>query len=1786
MKKQKPAASQPNKKKVLMQAGFLRKADEFPDNYQHPKTRARIPWSPLIHAAPLPRPFVSRRLSINRRIRRHRWNYGEDWAQIGPSGMVPMDRLWPKAPSPRACYHAAGLPASGCEGGGGGGSEGGGGGGGGSEGGTEGAGGGCGGCGGGGCGGCGGAEGCSCGGGCGCGCSCGGPGGGAGAGAGQGGGANEGAQEGAQEGTQEGTFGGGFGAGQGQGQGAGFGAGPGGGTPGGCGSPGGGCSCAACGCSGDMCGAGACGACNCGGSCAGGGGTIDVGQGCLTAGCQTAADEAAMSGSPSDFGFGPESLGQGQSFGLAPGAYTSLAAQMATPSQMDARAAVAAASPSSFSLGPVSSPETQAAVNNAIAANPEAQALAEQGQLTAASQVAFGPAPSFGITLESNPNVAFSAPQSSPCLPPVFQPPDASSSEFAAFADASGAAAAPDVSTSEFAGSTGQQPGLDFATTPFGNVQLASAAPDQPFGTTPFGPTTPQDVINQDFGDLPTGHPGEPGLPAPDVAPDLSFPGGFNTNVIPGNMAAAPNDIGGANQPMGGDFASMPSTVDTGGALASLFGSLAPSGGTQVASLGPAALTPEGFPSQASLAAQGGPGQALTPSSMAFMGGTSDPNAARTEIASQTAPPGGEPPPPPEPAAAAPEPAPEPDVVEPRSETTPAAARDEEQRAAELTAALVGGGYVPAGIDPTRAMQAGDRFTETQDRGLGAGGLLQDMQPDLSRPEFQLPGAGNLDNLTIDPNAPENRPVGGFEGEPLSPPGTSQSLESQLGLFDIPPTPFDSVVAPTTPPAQAPLQTMPPSPGAAPTSPLSLPEQLGAPDIFTPPSGQPDLPTGTILAPEPIAGGYTGRGDRGYGIGAAPTLDAFGIPTTPPIDLSVPGAIDLLQAQREAMRGDFAPITQPESGMPAPPGMGVAPGSGQLTPNEWMSLQGLGGIPYEDIAARDQPQIYAPGVGPLGATIPVNPADPNAPYQAGERGGALGPYDAPAATMPGPEGTPGRPGGFEEGVPNIWGPGQGPLGPTIPSPESSIGDRIAALLGITPAAAAERAAVTNLATTPVEPPPDLASAGLLDPNITPGAAGLYTGTNQQPFAPSTGLGTFAPAPSGEPVVPMTTAPAATPTAADPMAPYDVIGNFLAGTDPTSLADRLSQGALTAPDVANLTNIATMTAPPNAAFPPGQLAPSQVNPFGIVAPAPGVTQVAKDATAASTTDLNAGDRFSNVFGPFGPGVEATPVNPLALPPGPPPAANVDERNARLTSEIASQFERAQQADRGLGAVAPTTDELLTGGRIAAADPLQEYYDQLARAAPVGQVTQGFPVTPVERAPLGDLTAPAAADRLLAGGNFPMAGAGIGNLTLQQIADRVGNVPLSAQTVLGATTTVSPNTGFPQLDLPASERVAQGFEPLPATGFGQSNAPPGVDLQSATGTTIPDTSLQAPPFDQNLNPPAQPTTVPPSQFTPMAQPPVPSFPGGVPLPQARPEGIPVPTAADPLAPYDVIGDWLTGGNRNAAAPVAAPLDAAMRGPQSITGGDYNPPPGWTGTPILPPNVFTPAERTALAPLYDPSAYEEPPFASATPPAPTGTIEIGPERLERPGEERPPFTGAPVPYPGIGGLPPLGMSDRPLDQLRQEFGRMPQAPDIPLPTPRPDIPAPPQVTAPPSTETIPTDRPPYEGRPVYTGPAPSQAMPQTAPAAIVPTPAGNIPVSVIQIGQALMGGGGPMTARGGVPMMEGGGGPNPPMRPDEALLAAQQIRRRAALGDPTAIMQLQLLNLMLSGQDVATM
>src|SRR5262249_18538862 len=72
-----------------------------------------------------------------------------------------------------------------------------------------------------------------------------------------------------------------------------------------------------------------------------------------------------------------------------------------------------------------------------------------------------------------------------------------------------------------------------------------------------------------------------------------------------------------------------------------------------------------------------------------------------------------------------------------------------------------------------------------------------------------------------------------------------------------------------------------------------------------------------------------------------------------------------------------------------------------------------------------------------------------------------------------------------------------------------------------------------------------------------------------------------------------------------------------------------------------------------------------------------------------------ERVAGGFGPYAPGAEYVPPTFPATTIAP-PGETRDERNARLTSEIASQFERAPQ----LAAVAPTPDEYQTGGRIAA------------------------------------------------------------------------------------------------------------------------------------------------------------------------------------------------------------------------------------------------------------------------------------------------------------------------------------------------------------------------------------------------------------------------------------------------------------------------------------------------------
>src|SRR5262249_27733294 len=150
-------------------------------------------------------------------------------------------------------------------------------------------------------------------------------------------------------------------------------------------------------------------------------------------------------------------------------------------------------------------------------------------------------------------------------------------------------------------------------------------------------------------------------------------------------------------------------------------------------------------------------------------------------------------------------------------------------------------------------------------------------------------------NLTIDPNAPESQPLQAApELPPLGPP-------IDVGPGRIPGVP------------------------GAPLDPTQL--QRGT-----------QLDDGTIVpaaAFDPYSGPPIGQGASLQG-----ALSAFNLPP-PGLSLS-PTAENVNQLLNDIMaanRGDFAPITMPESGMLAPPGMGVAPGSGQLTPDQWMNLQ-------------------------------------------------------------------------------------------------------------------------------------------------------------------------------------------------------------------------------------------------------------------------------------------------------------------------------------------------------------------------------------------------------------------------------------------------------------------------------------------------------------------------------------------------------------------------------------------------------------------------------------------------------------------------------------------------------------------------------------------------------------------------------------------------------------------------------------------------------------------------------
>jgi hypothetical protein len=473
---------------------------------------------------------------------------------------------------------------------------------------------------------------------------------------------------------------------------------------------------------------------------------------------------------------------------------------------------------------------------------------------------------------------------------------------------------------------------------------------------------------------------------------------------------------------------------------------------------------------------------------------------------------------------------------------------------------------------------------------------------------------------------------------------------------------------------------------------------------------------------------------------------------------------------------------------------------------------------------------------------------------------------------------------------------------------------------------------------------------------------------------------------------------------------------------------------------------------------------------------------------------------------------------------------EERNARLTSEIASQFEDAQRNAERLAAAAPTTDELQTGGRIAAP---------------------------------GYAPAVAPSDRFLAGTNFPMAGQPVAgppgeafravygtDPTNERIAQAFGDVPERPGWALGATFQTSPSTGFPQLEL-RPEAPPMGGEGRGLAAGGPYDYTPPVQ---APGPGVMPGAWTNPP--SNVFTPGNLGTVVP-----------PPAPGG-----------PIDTFAGRFGtwapPFDLTQlrqqeiDRTNKGDLFAPVPGTA-LDQALRGPESITGGAYAPPPGWTGTPALPP-------WSPVAPVPPATTLQAPPFTQnlnppgqpTAPPPNAFTPNAPPPYLG--GEGRGIAAGGPYdwigPPPMVPGPPPGPYAPPPLDVLRTAPYMDPRTGEIAPPVPAPPDTAPPPTTTappapPPPTETVPTDRPPYEGKPVYTGPpaAPSQPSLQQ-PSVTVPTPQGPLNLSITQIASAFV-----------QPSYFG--------ERDIAQAAVRQLMQAAQAGDPTAMMQLQMLDQMLT-------
>src|SRR5215475_13143262 len=477
-------------------------------------------------------------------------------------------------------------------------------------------------------------------------------------------------------------------------------------------------------------------------------------------------------------------------------------------------------------------------------------------------------------------------------------------------------------------------------------------------------------------------------------------------------------------------------------------------------------------------------------------------------------------------------------------------------------------------------------------------------------------------------------------------------------------------------------------------------------------------------------------------------------------------------------------------------------------------------------------------------------------------------------------------------------------------------------------------------------------------------------------------------------------------------------------------------------------------------------------------------IGRELTAAER--IAQGDQFGPVAVPptaaeLGAGMRANPFGPFAA-----PAMTNEQRNALLTNQISEQLRAAPKSDMEEFATRTAKNDFSptnspnTGFEQTELKP-EEF------AAPVNRdiFTNELPVLDAERqaAIQGredfQPTYPTLPGNVYEGIDLRRASAP--ELTAEQRIAQGEGLPNVPEWYLGATRTISPSSGWPQLELRPSEALPAGGgfpedrfgtwpTPAPegqATNWPGGGIPPGGIY---TGTNLPPTGNQY--VDPNFpTVPERMGTITPSDRSDLIFAPPGAF---------GPAGQFVPPVVQAPGPGVMPGAWM-----NPPPDRFAPVNLGTLTPPPPMGGegrgiyaggpyDYVPPvTGWTSTPTFPPGAF--------------------PYA--TPPPPMG------------GEGRGIYAGGPYdwtgPPPMIPGNPP-GSTPPTLDQLRQAPFMDPRAPQIAQPP-----------ISPPPIQTVPTDKPPYQDQSVYTGPPAAPLPPaQTMPAATIPTPQGNMSVSVNQV------------------------------------------------------------------------